>query len=855
MKRNVVRLLGLLLCALMMGGILASCNKRETPTPEPKTDGVKVTEASKTPSKTTERPEETTKKPDGTTKKPEETTKKPEETTQKPEGTEGLEYYPLPDGTYAVGGGTTKYLTEIVIPATYKGKAVTVIQESAFANFPNLTSITIPDSVTSIGNNAFFECNNLNAVFITDIAKWCGISFGTYRSNPLIYANNLYLNGTLVTDLVIPDSVTSIGSCAFYYCTGLTNITISDGVTSIGDSAFYYCTGLTSITISDSVTSIGDMAFSGCSGLVGIVVADGNPTYQAAGNCLIETESKTLIAGCKNSVIPTDGSVTSIGERAFWGCIGLTNITIPSSVTSIGSETFYDCTGLTSITIPNSVTNIGISAFSGCESLASITLPFVGENADGTGGIGFGYIFNGGNIPASLKTVVITGGTSIGDNAFYGYSGLTSITIPNSVTSIGSSAFSGCTGLTSITIPDSVTSIGRYAFSGCIGLASITIPNSVTSIGSSAFSDCTGLTSIKIPNSVTNIGSSAFSGCMCLTSITLPFVGENADETGGIYFTNIFVYGSTSPRTVVITGGTSIGDEAFKDCTGLTSIMIPNSVTSIGNYAFSGCTGLTSITIPNSVTSIGSSAFSGCTGLTNIIIPNSVTRIGSMAFEGCTGLTNITIPDSVTSIDSMAFDGCTGLTSITIPNSVTRIGNRAFNRCYKLVEVYNKSELLITVGSEEYGYVGYYAKAVYTEPYTSKLSVDSNGYILYTEGDLVSLIGYIGNETDLTLPSGIVEINQGAFVDCTGLTSITIPSSVTSIGECAFYGCTGLTSITMSSSVRRIGRSAFDRCSGLKSINFDGTKTQWNTISKSDDWDEYIRFYTIHCTDGDITKR
>ena len=199
---------------------------------------------------------------------------------------------------------------------------------------------------------------------------------------------------------------------------------------------------LTDVTIPADVTSIADWAFDGCSGLTSIVVEDGNPVYHSAGNCLIETATKTLILGCKTSVIPDDGSVTSIGYSAFYGCSGLTSITIPDSVTSIGDWAFWGCTGLTSITIPDSVTSIGSNAFRGC-------------------------------------------------------SGLTSITIPDSVTSIGWEAFYGCTDLTSITIPDSVTSIGREAFSGCSGLTSITIPNSVKSIGGWAFRRCISLTTIN----------------------------------------------------------------------------------------------------------------------------------------------------------------------------------------------------------------------------------------------------------------------------------------------------------------------------------------------------------------------
>ena len=282
--------------------------------------------------------------------------------------------------------------------------------------------------------------------------------------------------------------------------------------------------------------------------------------------------------------------------------------------------------------------------------------------------------------------------TSIGDYAFCGCSGLTSITIPNSVTSIKEGAFCGCSGLTSVTIPNSVTSIGSDAFNVCSGLTSVTIPNSVTSIGNTAFYKCSGLTSVTIPNSVTSIGSGAFDGCTGLTSVTIP------------------------------NSVTSIGEGAFGDCSSLTSVTIPNSVTSIGSGAFNGCTGitqtiivndmfvflpkgykshysvpknistiiggafaycsgLTSITIPNSVTSIGDGAFEGCSGLTSVTIPNSVTSIGGWAFYGCSGLTSVTIPNSVTSIGNYAFDTCTGLTSVTIPNSVTSIGMSAFGYC------------------------------------------------------------------------------------------------------------------------------------------------------------------------------
>ena len=205
-----------------------------------------------------------------------------------------------------------------------------------------LTSVTIPNSVTSIGNDAFYNCSGLKKVIVKDIAAWCGIKFDDYDSNPLFYAHHLYSDeDTEITNLIIPNSVTSIGDYAFYGCSGLTSVTIPNSVTSIGDYAFYGCSGLTSVTIPNSVTSIGNCAFSGCSGLTSVTIPN---------------------------------SVTSIGNYAFSGCSGLTSVTIPNSVTSIGDSAFYDCSGLTSVTIGSGVTSIGDAAFDGVDIPTVISL-------------------------------------------------------------------------------------------------------------------------------------------------------------------------------------------------------------------------------------------------------------------------------------------------------------------------------------------------------------------------------------------------------------------------------------------------------------------------------------------------
>ena len=314
--------------------------------------------------------------------------------------------------------------------------------------------------------------------------------------------------------------MTSIGESAFRNCSSLTSVTIGNSVTSIGGYAFEGCSDLTYVTIGNSVTSIGSSAFEDCSGLSSITVAQGNTKYDSRDNCnaIIESASNKLIAGCKNTVVPN--SVTSIGSYAFRGCSGLTAITIPNSVTSIGWGAFYNCSGLTSVTIGNSVTSIGRSAFYGCSSLTSITMAQGNAKYDSRENSNAIIETESNTMIAGCKTTIIPNTvTSIGDYAFSGCSGLTSITMPNSVTSIGSDAFFGCTGLTSITIPNSVTSIGNYAFARCSGLTSVTIPNSVTSIGSDAFVACSGLTSVTIGNSVTSIGEYAFYNCSGLNSI------------------------------------------------------------------------------------------------------------------------------------------------------------------------------------------------------------------------------------------------------------------------------------------------------------------------------------------------
>ena len=607
---------------------------------------------------------------------------------------------------YVFGMASASLSTVIITNATQ-------LVDEAFANCKNLTSVTISNSVTSIGDSAFSGCSSLESITL----PFVGSSRDATGENGLfgyIFGTSSYSGGTSTKQYYDSSSYRT-----YYIPTHLKVVAITDTM-QVSYGAFYNCYNLTSIVIPDSMTCIGARAFGECSGLNEIKVNINNQIYTSKDengneiNGIIEKGTKTLIVGCKNTIIPD--IVTNIGNYAFYGCTSLTSIEIPDNVTSIGNYAFYNCTGLTSITIPNSVVSIGSSAFGSCSSLENITLPFIGESKTATNASAlFGYIFDrysyiGGTetkqyygsssyatyyIPTSLKTVVITDATQFSYGAFCNCSNLTSITIPDSVTSIGERVFYNCSNLTSITIPDSVTSIEESVFYNCTGLITVNMANEVESIGTSAFYNCTNLTEIIIPDSVIKIGTSAFYNCINLTEIIIP-------------------------DSVI-----RICSDAFRDCSNLTTLTIGKGVKYLENFAFYNTTALTTINFNaincSLVGSLYSTSYtfynsgnlgSGITiyfgdnvesipvdlfydsgygpstpNITKVIINSSKASIGERAFFNCVKLTTLIINEGVTSVGERAFYNCSNLTSIVIPDSITEIGDAAFEDCTKLLSV------------------------------------------------------------------------------------------------------------------------------------------------------------------------
>ena len=795
---------------------------------------------------------------------------------------------------YTNYGGRKYYSGNVVIPESvdYNGKTypVTSIGYHAFYKSVGLTSVTIPNSVKSIGSDAFSGCSGL-------------------------------------TSITIPNSVTSISETAFQDCSGLTSVTIPNSVTSIGSGAFFGCSGLTSVAISNSVTSIGGAAFHGTAwynnqpdGLVYV----GKIAYCYKGEMPANT-----------SITISDGSL-GIAGSAFSGCSNLTSVTIPNSVTSIGGYAFKNCSGLTSVTIPNSVTSIGREAFYNCSGLATIVseikTPFEIESI--TEKYSVTLIVPAGTKAAYQSTAgwsIFTNTVDVGEGGFAGCRfenvGICYTIGENNTASLtfANRFISGA-----FIIPSQVelngkkydvTSIGESAFSGCSGLTSVTIPNSVTFIGREAFMNCSGLTSMIVNCSPTTIGYSPFDGCTQIEEVSFDC------ET----VTSLFSGLSSIKKVTLSEKIKTIGSYAFSGCSGLISVTIPNSVTSIDRYAFRDCYGLNSVIIGSGILSIDSYAFyntnlkktiwltntppsgySNASGMVNYVsndqfnISNKVVykylssnfvvdgiryvpvspsdrtcdaidciydesaeninvgetvtnksvtltvmkvnpytcygnkhikevklslggEIGDYAFYGCAGLNTATVSNKG-SIGAYAFQSCPALETATISNQGD-IGTSAFQACSALTTA--------TINNQgDIGQKAFYECSLLDAVELGRNVISIGSYVFsgcsklkgIVIPDAVNALGSYAFQNCAVMTSaktgnGIETIDEYTFSGCSSLNEINIGSKVKTINRYAFSGCVALPSITIPQAVTNIGNNVFSECTSLAKVTIADSET------------------------------
>ena len=756
------------------------------------------------------------------------------------EGCSGLTSVTIPNSVTSIGYSAFENcsgLTSVIIPSS-----VTSIGSSAFSGCISLTSVTIPNSVTTIGGSAFSGCSGLISVTIpssvTSIGSdaFSGTPWFNNQPNGLIYAGKVAYTykGDMPenTSIIIEDGTVEITDNAFSGCSGLTSVTIPNSVTTIGGSAFYKCGSLTSVNISDLAAWCNIKIGSGT----------GNPLYYAHHLYLNGNEITDLI-------IPKD--VTYISSNAFSYCSSLTSVTIPNSVTSIGEFAFYNCSSLTSVTIPSSVTSIGRSAFTGTSWLTNQpnVLVYAGKVA---------YKYMGG--PDNTSIIIEDGTLGIAASAFNKCRFLTSVTIPSSVTSIGSSAFYDC-GLTSVTIPNGVTSIGSNAFEACSSLTSVTIPNSVTIIGIGAFVDCDALTSIvsEIENPY-QIDKYVFSSVIFSKAQLIVPVGKKtvyqstagwdkftniveAGEIGQVFQIDGIYYKIENNNTVSVTTGNTkcIGDVVIPDQISFFGTLY--TVTSIGSSAFYNCSGLTSVTIPNSVTSIGSKAFRNCSNLVSAIIGSGVTSIGSNAFYN----TNLKKTIWLTNTLPSGYSTASGAINY-VSNDQLNISNKVVYKflssyfevdgvryvpvspsdrtCDAIDCTYDTSAKNIIIG-ETVTKDKITLTVMKVNPYTCY----GNTYIKDAK---LSFEGSIGDYAFCScsamekaeLGQNVTAIGGYAFSECSKLKSIVIPDAVSSLGSYAFQKCTAMTSAKIGNGFETINEYAFSNCSSLKVLKIgSGVKT------------------------------
>ncbi len=816
------------------------------------------------------------------------------------------DYY---DGSSGPWGYKASLIEKIVVE-----DGVTSIGLAAFRSCENLKSVVLPASIKKINYSPFFECPALTDIeFVGTSAQWKQIRImdcsDTLKSitvhcddRDIRYATTWSLqDGTLTIsgtgDMFDYDNFYDVPW--YDESDEIKSVVFTEGVTSIGYCAFRYCTSIKSLTIPASVKSIGDYAFDsyaayGYSALRQVNYSGTMEQWRAIDIGRHNDTLKRADVVCSNGTIIApnycgedttwtfeNGVLTISGTGDMDGYFALDGGAIPwyfkrkliekividEGVTSIGSAAFNGCTNLKSIEIPESLTYIGRNAFVYCDALTDINyagtvaqwneiyvadfhitkLPATIHCEDGDIRTSS---YCGSNIRWTLEDGVLT---ISGSGDMYNYQedsytpwydqaeSITSIVIEDGVTSIGAFAFYNCKNITNIRIPDSVTVIQEQAFSSCSGLESITIPGSVTYIGDYAFSGCTGLEEVVISEGVERIGANAFSSCEVLESITLP---STIESLGRSYYSGEYA-------------------AVFTDCPKLKSIIVSED-----NKAFSSDDGVlfskdkseiitypagkenTEYQIPNSVVTISYNAFMGCKKLQTVDIPDSVVKIKDKAFFACEGLKNIVIPNSVAAIGYEAFYGCSSLESITIPYTVTYIGENALGACGALKDIYYGG--FASGWKELYPYTPDNVTVHFADPMDIQASGDCGWDVTWTldkgvltisgEGDMYDYGVYDRSEkapwyyiseavNKVVIEDGVTSIGCYAFANFAKLTEVTIPDSVTRLEMDAFQNCKSLKSVAIPENVYYIGYEVFYGCESLTEIKLpDGVTRIWGSV-------------------------
>ncbi len=667
----------------------------------------------------------------------------------------------------------------ITIPSTLGGYPVVAIAGSACKGRAELTSVVIPNSVTSIGAYAFSNCDALQSV---------KMGTGMKTVSDFAFANCDYLKSV---DL---GETTYIGTAAFYNCPMLNTVDFGSSLETIaysggwngtdyGQGAFEGCTALASVTLPNTTKSIGGTTFENCSRLERVSLGTG---------------------------------LTTIGGDAFNNCDKLKSIVIPDSVTNMGSYAFYDCDALESVTIGSGLSNIPEFAFAECGYLESLEL----SNTKQIYEAAFYNCVMLNSVEWGESLEVIWGNTEwngrhYGKGAFEACEALPSVTIPDTVTTIGTQAFMNCVGMRYITLGENVTALGASAFKNCSTATRITLNEKLATIGTSAFENCAKVYTIDIPDSVVSMGDYAFYSCDAMETLT---IGSGLDvisryafadcpcletaDLGSVEEINTAAFYNCSVLEEVDFGeslvainysgdwdGRAYGQGAFEECVALRSVTIPNTTISIGDTTFYNCDRLATVTLGNSLDAIGGDAFYDCDVLTSIVIPNSVTQMGWYTFYSCDALQSVQIGNGLDVLPAYAFAQCPALTTLAL-GDVDEIQTAAFYNCTALRTV-------------DWG----------TALKKLTCSTDWNGRHYGT--------GVFENCTSLTslaIPNTATEIGQNSFKNCTGLTRVTVGNKVITIGASAFRDCTGITTVTLDEKLVTIGGSAFENCAKLQSI-------------------------------------